>query len=579
MTGNRLQVWIATLGIATVALTGPGCAWYTWLDPSKTIASESEPKLIPIFSQIDPMEDYRETIPNAEPPRLEDLHWSDADYVMGPGDVVNIGVLDLYTEGVEAMLQRTVGNAGFIKIPMIDERIRLVGLTGDQAREAIVAAYQGSFLQNPAVSLEVVAQRQSRYTVYGAIARPGAYGIPRREFRLNEALAQAGDVIQYNIRYIYVIRRKGEGPTTQPVAGVAPTATVVEPLPTLPGVAEPGSPAESEAEHLDELMKYLPDAEPNGEVETAPPAETAPEPVVPDVDLDELRKMMPSGSPSPATRPIKPSILHLSETTSLAGGRAAPRGDAAAFEWVYENERWIRVPVAPAAVEPPRVVEPVAVPKAPPADTAPPSPATVAARVPTPSASPSETGLDPEDPFGWAQADMSGLVRVIAVDLEKLKQANPRQNIIVRDGDEILIPTVTVGEFYVMGEVLRPGAYNLSGKNLTVKQALSAAGGFSQLAWPSNAMLIRRIGQDQELRIPLRLDRIMAGKEPEVFLRPNDVIAVGTHAAARFLAIIRNSFRMTYGFGFIYDRNFADVNFGQSQSVGAAVHDFWDELH
>ena len=35
---------------------------------------------------------------------------------------------------------------------------------------------------------------------------------------------------------------------------------------------------------------------------------------------------------------------------------------------------------------------------------------------------------------------------------------------------------------------------------------------------------------------------------------------VGTNALAPFLAAIRNGFRVTYGFGFLYDKNFADNN-------------------
>ena len=38
------------------------------------------------------------------------------------------------------------------------------------------------------------------------------------------------------------------------------------------------------------------------------------------------------------------------------------------------------------------------------------------------------------------------------------------------------------------------------------------------------------------------------------------MIFVGTNAAAPFLAALRNGFRVTYGFGFIYDRNFAYDN-------------------
>ena len=56
----------------------------------------------------------------------------------------------------------------------------------------------------------------------------------------------------------------------------------------------------------------------------------------------------------------------------------------------------------------------------------------------------------------------------------------------------------------------------------------------------------------------INLDAILAGDQPDFFLRPNDIINVGSTAVAPFLATIRNSFRMSYGFGFVYDRNFAD---------------------
>jgi len=117
-----------------------------------------------------------------------------------------------------------------------------------------------------------------------------------------------------------------------------------------------------------------------------------------------------------------------------------------------------------------------------------------------------------------------------------------------------------VGEFYVMGEVQRPGVYSLTGRQITVKMAVAAAGNFAGLAWPENSILIRRVGGTQEQVIPLDLDSIFAGKDPDVFLKPNDVIAVGTDIRASFFAVMRNAFRLSYGFGFIYDRNFSQNN-------------------
>ena len=56
----------------------------------------------------------------------------------------------------------------------------------------------------------------------------------------------------------------------------------------------------------------------------------------------------------------------------------------------------------------------------------------------------------------------------------------------------------------------------------------------------------------------MNIDHIFAGLEDDILLRPDDVVNVGTDIVAPFLFVIRNSFRFTYGFGFVYDRNFAD---------------------
>ena len=142
-----------------------------------------------------------------------------------------------------------------------------------------------------------------------------------------------------------------------------------------------------------------------------------------------------------------------------------------------------------------------------------------------------------------------------------MEAMDPLMNIIIRKNDIIEVPPLQVGEFYVMGEVLRPGVYNLTGRKVTVKMAVAAAGNLGPLSWPTNSILIRRVGGNKEQIIPLNLQRIFEGKDPDFFLKPDDVIAVGTYWGAPFLAVWRNAFRMTYGFGFIYDRNYSEREF------------------
>ena len=164
--------------------------------------------------------------------------------------------------------------------------------------------------------------------------------------------------------------------------------------------------------------------------------------------------------------------------------------------------------------------------------------------------------LPPGDPFKWDAGDDSEAVRIIAIDLKRLSNGEPRMNIVVQDEDVIHIPPLEIGEFYVMGEVQRPGVFSLTGRKITIKMAIAAAGNFGPLAWPENAVLIRRIGVASEQMVPLNIERIFRGEQNDLYLKANDVIAVGTDIRAPFLAVLRNAFRMTYGFGFIYDRNF-----------------------
>jgi len=149
--------------------------------------------------------------------------------------------------------------------------------------------------------------------------------------------------------------------------------------------------------------------------------------------------------------------------------------------------------------------------------------------------------------------------RVIEIDVMALKSGDPRYNIVLRNRDVINVPR-DIGLFYVMGEVARPGVYAFGGREITLKAAIGAiAGGLTPLAWPQRCEIIRRVaGTDRQITIPVNLDAVFAGLEDDVLLRGNDLVNVGTHFVAPFLFVIRNSFRFTYGFGFVYDRNFAD---------------------
>ena len=74
--------------------------------------------------------------------------------------------------------------------------------------------------------------------------------------------------------------------------------------------------------------------------------------------------------------------------------------------------------------------------------------------------------------------------------------------------------------------------------------------------------LTRRIGNDQEATVRLNLREIFHGHEPDFYLKPDDTINVGTSFMTTPLTLIRRGVRLSYGFGFILDRNFANDVFG-----------------
>jgi hypothetical protein len=287
-----------------------------------------------------------------------------------------------------------------------------------------------------------------------------------------------------------------------------------------------------------------------GQPETAP--ETRPK-EADDVDaaLRELGGLMPETGTAPATQPAQPSVapaLSESGEATRPGSATAddPVGDPQpkTVKWIYVDGRWVAVPqdMETGGTEVTRAEE------------------RRAATAKAENVRPREpvTGPVTKDPFGWAELEKSDLARVIAINLPKLRNGDPRMNIVIRNNDIIQVPTLEVGEFYVMGEVLRPGVYSLTGRRVTVKMAMAAAGNLAPLAWPENSILVRRVGNNQEQIIPLDVQAIFQGEQPDVFLKPNDVLAVGTNWRSSFYAVFRNAFRMTYGFGFIYDRNFAE---------------------
>jgi polysaccharide export outer membrane protein len=157
--------------------------------------------------------------------------------------------------------------------------------------------------------------------------------------------------------------------------------------------------------------------------------------------------------------------------------------------------------------------------------------------------------------------------RIIEIPYKALSRGESRYNIVIRPRDRIFIEPPSTGVVYIDGEIARPGVYGLPADGaLTLSRLVAAAGGPGPLAIPERVDLTRIVGEDREATIRLNLAAIRQRTEPDLYLKGDDHIIIGTNWVAAPLAVIRNGFRATYGFGFLLDRNFGNDVFGAPPS-------------
>ncbi len=516
MKKQSLVVGCTRFVLAVFAAVFVGCSSNSgWnpCDPSSVVKSPSSDMLLPIYSQASPADESQEMPAGATFPTDDDLKFTARDYVVGPLDIVDVSVLDLYQEGLETVLRRQVTESGKIDLPMLPSPIKAEGLTQEQLRETIIQAYSPDVLKNPTVSVTVIVQRQNTFSILGAVARPGAYNMVKRDMRLMDAIAAAGGQAQTNIPWIYVFRQ-GPSQPSEPATQPAEENGELPPLPEVPGAEKPKprTPGSSPADHGKS-------------------------------GADDLKNALPSATVSPSAG----SRLSEMAWTPIPASKPAGQTDVGNLD-THKSTKWVQSGGGKST----QVSQTAGVASKPSGEGA--------SRV-SPSGLPVAAGKPEEDLFGWKK--MGGEGRIIAIDVSKLNAGDPKMNVIIQDNDVITIPLLEQGEFYVMGNVQRPGVYSLTGRKVTIKMAVAASGNLDPLAMPKNCILVRRLNDQQEQMIPIDIEDIFLGKKPDIYLKANDVIAVGTNAAAPFLAVLRNAFRLTYGFGFIYDRNFGE---GTSQT-------------
>jgi len=139
--------------------------------------------------------------------------------------------------------------------------------------------------------------------------------------------------------------------------------------------------------------------------------------------------------------------------------------------------------------------------------------------------------------------------QTLIIDLDQLiKEGKNKLNVPIRGGDVIYVPEA--GSVYVEGAVRRPGSYPIR-QEMSIQEAIVAAGGLATYANEDNIKLIRYIGEGRREVVKLSLRDIRKGRMDELKVQDRDVIFVEANWTSAFFRGL--SLRLGYGLlGFGY---------------------------
>lgn len=127
-----------------------------------------------------------------------------------------------------------------------------------------------------------------------------------------------------------------------------------------------------------------------------------------------------------------------------------------------------------------------------------------------------------------ADLERSILIRdgdLVPVNFETLiRQGDMSQNVYVRGGDYIFVPSLTTRSFYVLGAVTQPGPVFFE-RDATVLSAVAAAGGPQPDAIVTKALILRGGTLHPQVAV-VNIKAIMKGQEPDLKLQGGDIVWV-----------------------------------------------------
>jgi len=136
---------------------------------------------------------------------------------------------------------------------------------------------------------------------------------------------------------------------------------------------------------------------------------------------------------------------------------------------------------------------------------------------------PPAAGTGARSAAGVDRATIEGR-RPIVIDLYDLMDlSDPISSLALRDGDVVFVPDR--GDFFVGGEVKKPGKYGLSDTS-TLITAIAEAGGLGDFPITDQVLLVRHPNPGEKVTLALDFDAITAGEQPDVPIHEGDQVIV-----------------------------------------------------
>ncbi|MEM9165731.1 MAG: polysaccharide biosynthesis/export family protein [Planctomycetota bacterium] len=479
--------------LAGVLLGSTGCSVDSYLDPSVTGRWEETPIEVPILRRLSAIEPDTDQFVETSEVTPADLRPEVSEYRLSPGDTITVIIFDYPSTGSQTPFPVRVEDNGTIDLAGIG-KFFILGLTGDQVQRTIVEGLAAQdLIRNATVAVTIDGRRSNLFNIIGSVRQPGPYFIPEPSYRLLDALAAAGGLLDESTAEVFVIRQTALSeefgdPGRVGSSGRENSAGLPEDI-------------EDRAGRLIDLIDQMSREGEDGE-DGSPGVFGA---------VGSLSQPEADDQPEDTREPVIDLVQ--------PGGN---RFDTSPSQWIFLDGRWVQIEESGVGVP--------------------------------------DLGL-PELAEATAEAEALVTQRVISVPVEPLLRGDARQNLIVRPGDLIRVPAAGSGTIYIGGQIARAGAYNFS-PQLTLYRLITSAGGLGGLAIPERVDLTRMVGTDRQATVRLNLREIAEGTHPDIFLKPNDHIVIGTNFWAFPLAVVRGGFRASYGFGFLLDRNFGNDVFG-----------------